>query len=283
VRFIWMGAALVGAACLASPAGALAAPVGPIPTPVDGLGEDLVQAFTGPSLLFYGGAVLATGAMAFGGADQAIRVGVQRHLDWPAYADASVLAGYILPTAFAPTLYLVALAAHDRVLAGGGSAALQALAVTLVATSVLKLAVGRVYPLNGGDPRALDRLDHPGYATTFYPFQRLDLPTLPSWPSGHTSACISVAASLTAYYPDQLWIPLIGYPVGLLIGVGLVDGDRHWASDAIAGALIGHAIGYSIGKSFRARVAGNGGAATQGIAIVPLAGEAYGLALAGAW
>jgi membrane-associated phospholipid phosphatase len=276
-------ASLLGATCLALLARAPAALALSTPTPVDGLGDDLVQAFTGTSLFFYGGAVVATGGMAWSGADQAIRVGVQRNLDWPAYGDVSLITGYILPTALAPTLYFVGLAAHDQVLAGGGSAALQALAVTVVATSVLKLAAGRAYPLNGGDPRAPDRLDHPAYATDFHPFQRLDFPVLPAWPSGHTSACISVAASLTAYYPDQLWIPLIGYPVSLLIGFGLVDGDRHWASDVVAGALIGHAIGYSIGKSFRTRVVGSGAVANAGIAIVPLAGEVYGLGLVGPW
>jgi membrane-associated phospholipid phosphatase len=275
-------AALLGAALLALPSAALAAPNAPLPTPVDSVGDDLVQAFTGPSLLFYGGAVFATGVMAFGGADQAIRVGVQRNMDWPAVGDASVIAGYTLPVALAPTLYVIGLSANDRDLAGGGSAAVQALAVTVLTTGILKLATGRAYPLNGGDPRAPDRLDHPAYARSFLPFQRLDFPVLPAWPSGHTSACISVAASLTAYYPDQLWIPLVGYPVSVLIGFGLVVGDHHWASDVVAGALIGHAIGYSIGRSFRARVLGTQ-RSTGGITIVPLAGDSYGLALVGAW
>jgi membrane-associated phospholipid phosphatase len=278
-------AALLVAATLALPGRALAEPPTPppTPTPVDAVGDDLVDAFTRPSsLLFYAGAVLATGAMAFGGADQAIRVGVQRNLAWPPSGDAAVLAGYILPTALAPSIYFVGLAGHDRALAGGGSAALQALVVTVVATGALKLAVGRVYPLNGGDPRSPDRLDHPEFATAFQPFQRLDLPTLPAWPSGHTSACFAVAASLTAYYPDQLWVPLIGYPVGLLIGFGLVDGDRHWASDVIAGALIGHAIGYSIGQSFRSRILGGRREATAGITVVPLVGS-YGVGLLGTW
>ena len=242
----------------------------PLPTPVDGLGEDLAAAFTGPSLLFYGGAVVATSAMAFGGADQSIRDGVKRDLDWPVYGDASVLAGYILPVAVAPTLYLTGLAVQNRDLAGAGSAALQALAVTVVATGVLKLAVGRTYPGDQGDAKA------------FYPFQRLDLPVLPAWPSGHTSACISVAASLTAYYPDQIWVPLVGYPVGLAIGFGLIAGDHHWASDVVAGALIGHAIGYSIGKSFRARAQGTGPTSRE-ITLVPLTGRLYGLAVAGTW
>jgi membrane-associated phospholipid phosphatase len=272
VSFIRIQAALIltGTASLALPGFARAAPDPPLPTPIDGLGEDIANAFTGPSLLFYGGAVVATGAMAFGGPDQAIRTGVLRSMDWPVYGDAAVLTGYILPAALAPTLYLVGLAADHRDLTGAGSAALQALAVTVVATGVLKFAVGRTYPADRGD------------ATAFYPFQRLDLPVFPSWPSGHTSACISVAASLTAYYPDQIWIPLVGYPLGLAIGFGLIAGDHHWASDVVAGALIGQGIGYSIGKSFRARAQGTGRTATD-ITLVPMAGGIYGLALVGGW
>jgi hypothetical protein len=57
----------------------------PMPTPLDGLGADLVNTFTGMSLVWYGGAFLATGVMAFGGVDHAIRVGVQRSLRSPAY------------------------------------------------------------------------------------------------------------------------------------------------------------------------------------------------------
>jgi membrane-associated phospholipid phosphatase len=279
---------LLAAACLALPATAyaeptLAPPSASTPTPVDALGDDLVRAFTGSSLLFYGGAVVATGAMAFGGMDQAIRTAVQRNLALPAYADASFFAGYILPLVVAPTLYLAGLTTHDRTATGAGSAALQALAVAVATTSVLKLAAGRAYPLNGGDPHSPSRLDHPEYAREFHPFQRLDLPWLPAWPSGHTSACVSVAASLTGYYSDRIWIPLVGYPLAIAIGFGMVDGDRHWASDVVAGALIGHAIGYSIGKAFRTRIADHSTARAPELTVVPLAGAAYGLSAVGWW
>jgi hypothetical protein len=70
--------------------------------------------------------------------------------------------------------------------------------------------------------------------------------------------------------------------VGLLIGFGLIDGDHHWASDVVAGALIGHAIGYSIGHAFRARVRRSGAPAVR-VTLVPLAGDLHGLAAAGAW
>jgi membrane-associated phospholipid phosphatase len=38
-------------------------------------------------------------------------------------------------------------------------------------------------------------------------------------------------------------VPIVAYPLALGIGFGTVDGDRHWASEVIVGALIGQAIG----------------------------------------
>jgi len=253
-----------------------------MPTPIDGLGADLLDAFTGTNLLFYGGAVAVTGAMAFSGADHAIRVGVQRNLVAPAFADAAFYAGYALPATVAPAIYLIGLAAHDPTAAGAGSAALQALATALTATGVLKIAIGRPYPLAGGDPSAPDRLDHPEYARQFRPFQTVW--PLPSWPSGHTSATVSIAAAFTAYYPEEAWVPFVGYPLGILIGLGMVDGDRHWASDVLAGGLIGHAIGYTIGADFRRRVRSQGARGTAAVKIVPLATPTYwGLDATGSW
>ncbi len=253
------------------------------PTPLDAVGADLVDDFTGHNLLFYAGAVAGTGVMAFGGADQAVRVGVLQHLAVSAYGDVSNVAGYLVPLIVAPGVYLAGLAVRDRKTVGAGSAALQALVVAILATAVLKVGVGRVYPLNGGDPQAADRLDHPSYAHDFRPFQSLSLPTGPAWPSGHTVGTTAVAAALTGYYPDEPWIPFVGYPVALAVGFGLVDGDRHWTSDVLAGALIGHAIGFTTGRAFRRRLLGQP-AVESGPRLVPVTGPGLtGLAVQSAW
>jgi membrane-associated phospholipid phosphatase len=254
----------------------------PTPTPFDGAGDDLAGAFSGGQILWSAGAVVATGLMAFGGVDHAIRVGVQRGLRSPAYGEGAYYTGYLLPAIVAPAVYIVGLAARDPVVAGAGSAALQALAETFVATSVLKIAVGRAYPLDGGDPNAPDRLDHPEHARDFRPFQTLW--PLPAWPSGHVSATISIAAALTAYYPEEPWIPLLGYPVAALIGFGMVVRDSHWASDVVGGALLGHAIGYSVGAGFRRRVRGARDANVVPLTLVPVVGPSFaGVALGRAW
>jgi membrane-associated phospholipid phosphatase len=209
--------------------------------------------------------------MAQSGLDHSVRVAVQNHLASPAYGDLAFYGGYIVPALTAPVIYVVGLATGDDAKTGAGSAALQALAVTLATTGLLKWSTGRAYPLNGGDPAAPDRLDHPGFARTFTPFEG----GLLAWPSGHTSATISVVAALTAYAPDQLVVPLVGYPLVLAIGFGMIVGDRHWASDVLAGALIGQAIGWSIGASFRARARGEQAAAT-GITVGPTGLRTFG-------
>jgi membrane-associated phospholipid phosphatase len=248
-----------------------------MPTPIDGLGEDIADAFWGYELLYYAGAVGETGVMAFSGGDHAVRVEFVRYLQAQAWGDASFVAGYAVPATTAPTIWVVGLVTHDPVVAGAGSAAIQALAVTLATTGLLKLGTGRPYPLHGGDPHAQDRLDHPEYAREFRPFQN----GLGAWPSGHTSSTISIAAALTAYAPDQPWIPAIGYPLGAAIGLGMIDRDSHWTSDVVAGALVGHAIGWSIGRNFRGRVRGELPRQTS-LEVVPLPG-ARGLALSGQW
>jgi hypothetical protein len=267
-------------ACL-SQAHAAATPAAGLPTPIDALGPDLADAFGGTNLLYYLGSVAGSAAMAFAGADQSIRVAVQEHLASSTYGDAANVTGYVLPLTVAPAVWLTGVALGHRGTAGAGSAAVQALALTAATAAVLKIAIGRVYPLNGRSPTAPDRLDHPEDAHTFHPFQSWSWP-LPAWPSGHTSSAVSVVAALSAFYgTDELWIPLIGYPMALTIGLGMLAGDEHWTSDLLTGAVLGQCIGWSIGRAFRARARAE---TPPGVSLVPiLSPSARGLGIAGSW
>ncbi|HEY3593480.1 MAG TPA: hypothetical protein VGL13_06390, partial [Polyangiaceae bacterium] len=178
----------------------------PMPTPLDGLGANLADAFGGQNLFYYAGAVATSAAMVTSGTDQAIRIEVQQRWSIPSYGQAAVVTGYVLPTVVAPAIYLVGLFTEDRTLAAAGAAAVQALAVTVAATSMLKWATGRPYPMHGGDPNDPHRLAHPEYAREFRPF---NFDGAWAWPSGHTSASISIAAALTAFYPEEPWIPSV--------------------------------------------------------------------------
>jgi hypothetical protein len=98
------------------------------------------------------------------------------------------------------------------------------------------------------------------------------------------SATISIAAALTAYYPDELWIPFLGYPVAALIGFGMMVRDSHWASDLVAGALLGHAIGYSVGAGFRRRAHGTHDVDARTLKLVPVVAPSFaGVGIGRAW
>jgi membrane-associated phospholipid phosphatase len=238
-----------------------------MPTPIDGVGVDLAAAFGGTNLLFYAGAVGASAALAFSGADESIHNVVVNHIGSNGYGDVADVTGYILPAVVAPAVWLTGLAFGDREATGAGSAAVQALVFTVVTVSVLKIGVGREYP--------------PADAHTFTPFQSWT-PPFPAWPSGHSSSTTSIVAALTGYYgSDKLWIPLVGYPIGFAIDFGMLLGDQHWTSDLIAGAVIGQCIGWSVGRAFRARAHGE---APPKVSLVPLTGPSlHGVAVAGAW
>jgi hypothetical protein len=239
----------------------------PFPTPIDAVGADLAHAFGGYNLLFYGGAIAGSAALAFSGADASIRDGVQEHLGSRAYGNAATVTGYVLPVAVAPAVWLTGLAVRDRAASGAGSAAVQALVVTVATTFVLKVSVGRDYPPDG--------------VHTFHPFQSWSWP-FPAWPSGHMSSATSVVAALTGYYgTEELWIPFVGYPLALAIGFGMLSGDEHWTSDLFAGAVIGQCIGWSIGRAFRARALGK---APPAVSLAPLgSASSQGLVIQGVW
>lgn len=221
-----------------------------MPSPIDAVGADAARAAGGWQWVYLASAVAATAAMSPSGADHSIRVAVQEHARVPAWGDAAYYGGYVLPVLLPASLYVAGLVADDHALAGAGSAAIQALAFTEAVTVVLKVGTGRPFPLHGGDPNAEARLHHPEYAREFAPF---GFAGRYAWPSGHTAAAMSIAASLTAYSDEPWLVGSIAYPVAAAIGFGMLTGDHHWASDIVAGALLGQGIGWSVGKSFAER------------------------------
>jgi membrane-associated phospholipid phosphatase len=70
------------------------------------------------------------------------------------------------------------------------------------------------------------------------------------WPSGHTMVAFAMAAVLAELYPYKTGLKIGAYSYATLIGLGMsVFG--HWASDSVAGALIGLSVGKSVGSSYK--------------------------------
>ena len=220
---------------------------GSVPLPSDRLGCNLLDAGTGENLLFYGAAVLSTMELSASGADHQIRVAFEERLGSRDFSDVTVPLGYYALPAIGALLYGSGLVARDTKLAAAGAAALQAMTVTFATTVLLKGLTGRPFPNHGGDPTSPDRLLHPEWAREW----RGPLLENSAWPSGHTSVAVALAASLSGFYADVAWLPWLLYPSASVIAFGMMSGAHHWASDVVAGALMGHAIGSSIGHDFR--------------------------------
>lgn len=248
---------------------------GKLPLPTDRLGCNLVDAATGENLFFYGAAVLSTMELSASGADHEVRVFVERNLGARGFSDFTVSLGYYGLPAMGALVYASGLVARDTKLTAAGAAALQAMTITFATTVLLKGLTGRPFPNHGGDPESPDRLLHPEWAREW----RGPLLENSAWPSGHTSVAVALASSLVSYYADVPWLPWVLYPGAATVAFGMMSGAHHWASDVVAGALMGHAIGASVGADFRRMH--NTRASGSRVALVPF-GTA-GIAVAGAF
>jgi membrane-associated phospholipid phosphatase len=96
-----------------------------------------------------------------------------------------------------------------------------------IVTPVLKDAFGRARPNTGEG------------AWKFYGF-RADNPHN-SFPSGHSTNAWAAATAIAAHY-DGVLVPSIAYTIATGVSFARVNDHVHFASDVVAGALIGHAV-----------------------------------------
>jgi membrane-associated phospholipid phosphatase len=89
-------------------------------------------------------------------------------------------------------------------------------------STALKYTTGRSRPNHGDD------------GDEFRPFSGST-----SFPSGHTTFAFAVATAIADETPDR-WSDLGLYGVATLTAFARVNDDRHWTSDVLVGALVGH-------------------------------------------
>jgi membrane-associated phospholipid phosphatase len=236
-----------------------------------------LEAFSGENLALHFAAILGSVQLSQSGEDHQARLFFERRLGFRPFSDAMVLLGYAGPPIVAAGLYLSGLIAGQSKLTAAGAAAVQALGLTLLATTSLKLLTGRPYPSHGIDREAPERFEHPEWAREW------NGPTfgIPAWPSGHTAVAVSIGSAMTAYYIDVRWVPWLAYPVSGAIALGMLTGAHHWLSDVFAGAILGHTIGWSVGSNFKNMQSARDGS-RRTLRLFPLPGpSALGIGLGG--
>jgi membrane-associated phospholipid phosphatase len=258
---------------IASPARADA---GEVIHPWELLGSSLESSFGWQALPWYGAAVIVTPPLVWS-ADARIQDAFQKPPGArEAFGQTAFVVGGVAPVVVPLGLYLSGLGAGESELATAGAAALQAAAIQAVFVSTLKWITDRAGPYPDGDPnrkRRTSTLFRDSNDPNDFNFNPFDISGGLRWPSGHTASNVALVTALFAFYPDELWIPAVGYPIALAIGAGMIEGDYHWFSDVVAGALIGHIIGWSVGRNFRkhydARRTGHTKPPSAGVELVP--------------
>lgn len=131
-----------------------------------------------------------------------------------------------------------------------------ALLASGVANGAVKYTVGRERPSFTDDPHR------------FVPFNGKD--RWQSFPSGHAVVAFSLAASISDE-ARKPWVTALTYGTASLVGWSRVYEDRHWASDVVAGAVIGVATSRWTIHRLHARRAATDSAASS-VAVSPLPG-----------
>jgi hypothetical protein len=147
------------------------------------------------------------------------------------YASFGVLGGFYLGGAIAHDTR-----AQETALDGLIASALAA----GVITPVLKEVIGRSRPSL-----------HKG-TYDFHPFSGNA-----SFPSGEATQAFAVGSVIAAEYPN-VWVEILSYGLAGMVAFARMREDAHFASDVLAGAIIGNGVGRAvvrINKRLRARVA----------------------------
>ncbi len=98
-----------------------------------------------------------------------------------------------------------------------------------IVTPAIKLVAGRSRPrANAG-------------VYNFKPFSD----TNSSFPSGHTTEAFALASVIANHY-DETWVTCTSYSIAGLVGLARTYHDAHFASDVLAGAMIGTLVGKSV-------------------------------------
>lgn len=203
------------------------------------------------------GAVLAGSALLDRAIERRVPEGGGSHWEWASdrlnYGGRPQLAAIALGAAWAGGK-LAGSPATSRAAEHVGAALL----ASGVANGALKFGVGRERP---------SFTDEPG---RFRPFNRKD--RWQSFPSGHATVAFSLAASISEE-ARRPWVTAATYGTAALVGWSRVYEDRHWASDVVAGAVVGVATSrWTIGRLHARRTPADSVAPAPSVAFTPLTG-----------
>lgn len=124
-------------------------------------------------------------------------------------------------------LYGVGRVEHNSALTAAAEHTSVALLAAGAANGALKVLVGRERPHRAGDADVLHPLNFDNQWQSF--------------PSGHTVVAFSLATALSEE-AGRPWVSALAYGTAGMVGWSRVYQDKHWASDVVAGAVVGTVV-----------------------------------------
>lgn len=142
--------------------------------------------------------------------------------------------GNRLPPVLLAGLYATSLVTKNRRLEHATLSATKSLAISTILYTSSKALIRRQRPTRTDDP-----------LNFVAPFTKKGFT---SFPSGHANTAFSVATAFALQYKDVKWVPWVAYSLASLTALSRLYDDRHWVSDVVIGASVGHFITKGIYK-----------------------------------
>lgn len=187
----------------------------------------------GKDLLLFGGAVAATGlAMAF--LDHGTREWIEDHQK-TSFTKFSLSVTRLGEAPFLLGLSAVLYAGGEAFKADGlrktGLMGLESFCIAGIVVNGIKYLFARARPLSGEGPNSLHWFSFKNNQHAF--------------PSGHSAAAFAVAAVIAGQSHNFL-VGAVSYGLASLVAASRVNNNEHWASDVLAGSIIGYFIGKKV-------------------------------------
>lgn len=71
-----------------------------------------------------------------------------------------------------------------------------------------------------------------------------------AFPSGHTTLAFAAATVYAMEYRDRPAVPIIAYSAATLVGLTRITENKHWASNVLVGAALGHLCGRQVVNNY---------------------------------
>jgi membrane-associated phospholipid phosphatase len=182
--------------------------------------------------------VLAAGTGFLIVCDESIRDGVQSYAVGHAWAGdvSSVVTSFggLAGFATAGAFFGAGLLFRDDRARDTGYLAASAILQSMFVVNVFKVLAGRRRPY------VADGEDHWGGPAAFFKAGGEDAK---SFPSGHTATAFALATVVSLQYRHAGWVPAVAYTLAAGVGLSRIALDKHWASDVLVGAAVGHFVG----------------------------------------